>query len=66
MRGFASDFVALQDLRELADYDPQAVISHSDAISAVEQADLALQAFARTAPEEQADVLALMLVNSRG
>jgi hypothetical protein len=65
MRGFASDLVALQELRELADYDPQAVFRHSDAISAVEQADLALQAFDRTAPEEQADVLALMLVNSR-
>jgi uncharacterized protein (UPF0332 family) len=66
MRRFASDLVALQELRELADYDPQAVFRHSDAISAVEQADVAMQAFDRTPLEEQADVLALMLVSNRG
>ena len=65
MRDFAAGFVALQELRELADYDPQAMFSHSDAIGSVEAADRALQAFDRTASEEQADVLALMLVNSR-
>jgi hypothetical protein len=65
MRDFASGFVALQELRELADYDSQAVFRQSDAIGSVEAAGLALQAFDRTAPEEQADVLALMLVNSR-
>lgn len=65
MRDFASGFVALQELRELADYDPQAVFRQSDAIGSVEAANLALLAFDRTAPEEQADMLALMLVNSR-
>jgi hypothetical protein len=65
MRDFASGFVALQELRELADYDSQTVFRPSDAIGSVEAADLALLAFDRTAPEEQADVLALMLVNSR-
>ena len=65
MRGFASYLVALQELRELADYDPQAVFPHSDAISAVEQADVTMQAFDRTPPDEQADVLALMLVSTR-
>jgi len=53
-------------LRELADYDSRAVLGQSDAIGSVETADLAVQAFARTAPEVQADVLALMLVSSRG
>jgi hypothetical protein len=66
MRNFASGFVALQELRELADYDSRAVLGQSDAIGSVETADLAVQAFARTAPEVQADVLALMLVSSRG
>jgi hypothetical protein len=65
MRDFASGFVALQELRELADYDSQAAFQQSDAIGSVEAADFALRAFDRTAPEEQADVLALMLVNSR-
>lgn len=65
MRDFASSFVALQELRELADYDSQAVFQQSDAIGSVEVADSALLAFDRTTPEEQADVLALVLVNSR-
>jgi hypothetical protein len=65
MRDFASDFVALQDARLRADYDPQAVFIHSDAIDAVVQAELALQAFDRTTPDERADVLALMLAGAR-
>jgi hypothetical protein len=65
IRDFASSFVALQELRELADYDSRALLGQSDAIGSVETADLALQAFARITPDEQADVLALMLVTSR-
>ena len=65
MRDFAAAFVALQDARNLANYDPQAVLSHSETIGVVEAAELALRAFDRAAPVEQADVLALMLVTSR-
>jgi hypothetical protein len=62
MRDFAAVFVVLQEARHRADYDPQAVIVHSDATDSVGQAGLALQAFDRALPEEQADILALMLV----
>lgn len=65
MQDFAAGVVALQELREAADYDPQAAFHHSDAIGAVEAAHLALVAFERTSSEEQTDVLALMLVSSR-
>jgi hypothetical protein len=65
MRDFAAAFVALQDAWNLADYDPQAAFSHSETIGFVEAAELAVQAFDRAAPDEQADVLALMLVTSR-
>ena len=65
MRGFAAAFVELQNARNLADYAPQAIFSHSDTIGLVGEAELALEAFDRAGPEEQADVLALMLVNSR-
>jgi hypothetical protein len=65
MRNFANSFLALQDGRHHADYDPHAKFTHSDAVAAVNQAELALQAFDRTAADEQADVLALMLVNIR-
>jgi len=65
MRNFAAAFVALQEARHLADYDPQVVFLHSDAVGFVDEAELALPAFDRTAAEERADVLALMLVTSR-
>jgi hypothetical protein len=65
MRNFANSFLALQQDRHRADYDPHAKFAHSDAVDAVDQAELALQAFDRADADEQADVLALMLVNIR-
>ncbi len=65
MRDFASVFVALQEARHSADYDPHSAVAHTDAIGLVDQAELGTRAFDRAAPTEQADVLALMLVNTR-
>jgi hypothetical protein len=65
MRNFANSFLALQEDRHRADYDPHAKFTHSGAVDAVDQAELALHAFDRATGEEQADVLALMLVNTR-
>jgi hypothetical protein len=66
MRDFASDFVALQERRQLADYDPTAIFVLSDSTNQVDIADAAITAFDRVTPDERADVLALMLSNTRG
>ena len=47
MRDFASVFVALQEARHTADYDPHWAVAHTDAIGLVDQADLGIQAFDR-------------------
>lgn len=65
LRDFARMFVALQDARHLADYDPHMPLTNADALAWIDQADLATQAFARVPASEQADVLALMLANVR-
>lgn len=65
IRTFASAFPTLQDARHLADYDPQAVFSPADVSSLISSADAAMEAFDRAAADEQADVLALMLVRAR-
>ncbi len=57
MRDFASEFVALQDARNRADYDPQARFLRPDTIRVVDQAELALRLFERTTADERADVL---------
>jgi molybdopterin/thiamine biosynthesis adenylyltransferase len=65
MRNFANSFLVLQENRHRADDDPYAKFAHSDAVDAVDQTELALQALDRADADEQADVLALMLVNIR-
>lgn len=65
-RDFAADFVALQEARHAADYDPRSVFSPPGVSNLIEAADHGLAAFDRIAPEEQADILALMLVSARG
>jgi hypothetical protein len=65
LREFARLFVALQEARHRADYDPHAILTHADAIKSVERADSAMQAFGRVPADEQADVLALLLANPR-
>jgi hypothetical protein len=66
MRDFAGAFPALQDARHLADYDPSVELLPSDVSSLVDAAEVAMEAFDRCAPDEQADVLALMMVGARG
>lgn len=65
MRDFASVFVALQEARHSADYDPHWAVAHTDAIGLVDQAELGIEAFDKAVQTEQADVLALTLVNFR-
>ncbi len=65
MRAFAGNFVMLQIARHRADYDPVAEFSPLSALKFVEFAEIAIAAFDRTDPDEQADVLALMLSNPR-
>lgn len=65
MRDFAATFLALQEARHLADYDPAARFLPSDAASLVDAAEVAIAAFDRVSPDEQADVLALMMVKAR-
>lgn len=65
MRNFASIFWVLQESRHRADYDPQAEVQLIQAIADIDSAQLAIDAFNRTPPDEQADVLALMMVKAR-
>ena len=64
-RDFATDFATLQDARHSADYDPRAAFSPSDVSTLIEMADHGLAAFGRIDLDEQADILALMLVRAR-
>jgi hypothetical protein len=65
MRDFAGIFPDLQDARHLADYDPAVEFLPSEVSSLVDAAEVAMAAFDRTAPDEQADVLAMMMVRTR-
>ena len=65
MQDFATHFGPLEEARHLADYDPSAVFTPITASAVVDYAQAALQAFDRTSAEEQADVLALMMVGAR-
>ena len=66
LRDFAGAFSALQEARHLADYDPNAVFDPTDVFDLVNAAELAMIAFDRVEPAEQTDVLALMMVKTRG
>lgn len=65
LRSFASAFVALQDARHSADYDPSAWFEPSDAELLVVGARAALAAFDRIAPDELTDFLALLMARAR-
>jgi hypothetical protein len=65
MREFAQSFPGLQDARHLADYDPATRFLPSDVSLLIEEAEAAMAAFDRTTPEEQTDVLALLMVRLR-
>ena len=66
MRVLASNFAMLQERRHLADYDPCAAFLPSAVASIVYAAEEAIKAFDRVAPDEQTDVLALMMVKTKG
>lgn len=64
-RDFAGVFPNLQDARHRADYDPAYQLPLSEASFLIDAAELAMGAFDRIVPEEQADNLALMMVGAR-
>lgn len=64
-RNFVSAFASLQEARHLADYDPLTLFVLSDTADLVDAAEAAMAAFDQIAPEEKADLLALMLVSPR-
>lgn len=65
MRRFAEIFPDLQNTRHLADYDPATLFLASDVTSHILKAELAIAAFDRVPPDEQSDILALMMVRAR-
>ncbi len=65
MQSFSEDFVALQEARHEADYDPTAQWTPSDALGLIGAAERAIATFHRITPEEQADMLALLMVKPR-
>jgi uncharacterized protein (UPF0332 family) len=66
LRDFASSFPVLQEYRHLADYDPSLKFLASEVAAIITAAHGAVDAFERISPEEQTDVLALMLIGARG
>ena len=64
-RDFAGIFPSLQDIRHLADYDPTVRFLPSDVVSLIDSAEVAIEAFDRITADEQADVLALLMVRTR-
>ena len=66
MRAFANIFLALQEGRHLADYDPLVDFTAAEAERFIRDAEAAMAAFDRAEPEEWDDVLALMLTSPGG
>jgi uncharacterized protein (UPF0332 family) len=64
-RDFASGFSGLQQARHLADYDPTVELNSSYVSSQIDAAEYTIDAFDRIGPDEQADVLALLMVRTR-
>lgn len=65
LNDFANNFVALQDARHLADYDPSSQFELADAISLIDTAEVTIETFDRIASDEQVDLLAFLMVKSR-
>lgn len=64
-RDFAGAFPELQEARHQADYDPTVRFRPSDVGSLIDAAEVAMVAFDLIPPDEQADVLALLMVRTR-
>lgn len=65
LRDFANIFAGLQELRHVADYDPQVVVFQSDAIGACDSAEFGIRSLQASDADEVTDVLALMLAAAR-
>lgn len=65
VQDFAEVFPSMQDLRHLADYDPKIQFLASDVINLIDAAEAAMDDFDQVPPDEQADILALLLVGAR-
>lgn len=65
LRAFATNFVLLQQLRHMADYDPQVSLLVSDAEDAILAADEGIKALLRAPEDDRTDFLALLLTNLR-
>jgi len=66
MRRFANAFCVLRDARHLADYDPTYRLERIVVDGMIQMAETAMAALDAVAPEELADVMALMMVKTRG
>jgi hypothetical protein len=64
-RRFAEIFLDLQDARHLADYDPATRFLPTEVSSLISDAEAAIAAFDRVPPEEQTEILALLMVRLR-
>ena len=65
-RDFAASFPALQEIRELADYDPTVgPWNASNIADVIDLAETAIEAFDRIPQDEQSDILALLMVRAR-
>jgi hypothetical protein len=65
LRIFATNFVGLQQLRHMADYDPHVQLFHADAVDAVSAAEQAIEALRLAPDDERTDLLALLLASAR-
>jgi len=65
VRDFAEIFQDLQDKRHEADYSPIFPVAVLDVRTIMEAAEVAMSAFDQIAPDEKAEVLALMMVKTR-
>ena len=64
-RDFARAFVDLQEARQNADYDPTFEFTGRTVLDLIVSTQGAFAAFDRIPPDEQADILALMMVKAR-
>lgn len=65
LRDCARAFIELQRARHLADYDPHYVCTQAGAADSVDQAEVAISAFARAPEADRSDLLAFMLTPAR-
>ena len=65
IRDFAETFIATQELRHLADYNPLIDIAQSEAADLIDGVGAALPNLANADPQEKADLFAIMLAGMR-